>query len=180
MHVPFGIFWLLQRFIFSCIETGCNFSYTQFVEYECLIKSRKSDTELEIKLKDKLRKEINKGKFKRFNISIDDLQEIELLEKRKKLGMGELSSIAFAKKVNHAFLTDDKTARTLANAILGEKMVQTTPHLVGYLFYIRILIDSDLSFIISEHNSSFANQWGRLDVYFNDVYLESMRIRLMI
>ena len=155
--------------------TNCSFCYTKFVEYEVLYKARKKIDKKSEELQRILKDETKANKFECHNISIDDLQEIEILQKRKRLGIGELSSIAFAKKINQSFLTDDSKARKLGISILGNKKVQTTPHLVGWLFYIRELIDSDFSVIISEHE-----QYNRpLGKYFEEVYLESLRIKSM-
>jgi|ERR1035441_112880 predicted nucleic acid-binding protein len=163
----------------AAIELKCDFSFTQFVEYECIHKPRKQSLHIDFLLIEKLQNEIDKGKFKRFNITIDDLQEIELLANNKNLGKGELSSIAFAKKTNQAFFTDDKAARKLGKKILGNNMVQTTPHLVGHLFFNRILLDGDLSTIISEHSSLANSKWGSLEEFFKTVYSESMRLRFL-
>ncbi|MGL5730804.1 MAG: hypothetical protein ACRCX5_06755, partial [Bacteroidales bacterium] len=53
--------------------------------------------------------------------------------------------------------------------------VQTTPQLLGWLFYNRILIDSELDTICSEHTSKDRP----LERFFREVYLESLRIRMM-
>ena len=74
---------------------------------------------------------------------------LDVLEKRRNLGKGELSSIVFAKKAGQPFLTDDKGARNLAESILNKDQVQTTPHLCGWLFYKNILTDSDKDSIIN-------------------------------
>lgn len=167
-----------ERIYYSSLSIGCDYSMTQFVEYECLYKPRKSTTIVGENLKNYLKQEISRSKFKTCNLSIDDLQDIQLLQNRKKLGIGELSSIAFAKKTGQAFLTDDKTARKLGNEVLGRDKVQTTPHLVGYLFYKNRLVDGDLKKIIQDHNKIASNNWSKLDRFFQQVYEESMRIKL--
>ncbi len=156
-------------------SSNCSFCYTKFVEYEMLYKARKEIDEKSKYLQQKLKDETEANRFECHNLSIDDLQEIEILEKRKRLGSGELSSIAFAKKINKSFMTDDRNARKLGASVLGFKRVQTTPHLVGWLFYNRELIDSDFSVIISEHQ-----EYNRpLTKYIEEAYLESLRIRSM-
>jgi len=156
-------------------SSNCSFCYTKFVEYEMLYKSRRILDDKSKELQQKLKDETSARRFECHNLSIDDLQEIEILEKRKRLGGGELSSIAFAKKINQNFMTDDSKARKLGISILGKKRVQTTPHLVGWLFYNRELIDSDFSVIISEHLA-----FNRpLSQYFEEAYHESLRIRSM-
>lgn len=95
---------------------------------------------------------------------------------RKSLGIGELSSIAFARKINQCFLTDDQKGRKFAATILGSDRVQTTPQLLGYLVYDRRIIDGELEQIIKDHK-----EYGRpLETYFRNVHDEALRIRLMI
>lgn len=159
----------------AALGANCFFCYTKFVEYEMLYKSRKKINEHSMKLQQKLKAETILKKFECHSLSIDDLQEIEILEKRKKLGGGELSSIAFAKKINQCFMTDDSKARKLGQSVLGDNRVQTTPHLLGWLFYIRDLIDSDFPSIIKEHESYFRP----LSEYFKEAYHESLRIKSM-
>ena len=113
------------------------------------------------------------GKFNSYHLDIEDLQEVALLQKRKNLGNGELASIAFAKKTNQAFLTDDKKARTLAEEIMVRQFVQTTPHLLGWLFFTNFLSDSDLKPIIDEnkkHNRPLAE-------YFTEMYRRALDYR---
>lgn len=161
----------------AAIQAGCYFALTNFVGYECLYKKRKQTHDT--KLIEKLELEISTGRFTNCDITIDDLQEIEVLENRKRLGKGELSSIVFAKKTRQAFLTDDRKARALGNDVLGSGYVQTTPHLVGYCFYRRHLLDSDFSTLVAEHKASLRGDWGDLSNFFQEVYEESMRISLM-
>lgn len=160
----------------AAMNAKCNFCYTKFVEYEMLYKPRKNLDAGSKQLQEKLKKETLSNKFECFSLSIDDLQEIEILEKRKKLGGGELSSIAFAKKINKCFMTDDSKARKLGISVLGNKRVQTTPHLVGWLFYKRDLIDSDFLILINEHQ--YYNR--PLSKYFEEAYHESLRIKSII
>ncbi|ABG57329.1 hypothetical protein [Cytophaga hutchinsonii] len=156
-------------------SSNCSFCYTKFVEYEVLFKARRTINEKSKKLQEKLKDETKANRFECHNLSIDDLQEVEILKQRKRLSVGELSSIAFAKKINQSFMTDDLGARKLGSLILGTKRVQTTPHLIGWLFYIRELTDSDFSIIVSEHK-----EYERpLSKYFEEAYHESLRIKSM-
>ena len=104
-------------------------------------------------------------------MSISDLQEIEILENRKKLGKGELSSIAFARKTQLAFMTDDVKARKLGEAVLGVSKTLTTPRLLGWLYFNRILTDSDHKTIIEEHKT----QGRGMSEYYQEIYEEAMR-----
>jgi len=149
------------------------FSITKYVEYECLYKERKRPTQKDKELQERLVRQQKDKKFTSYNLSIEDLQDELIVKYSQHLGIGELSSIAFAKKINQAFLTDDQGARMIAQKIIGKEKVQTTPHLVGWLFFEGVLYDSDLGRIIKEHNS-----FNRpLEKYFRIVYEEALRIK---
>lgn len=167
---------LSSALLFSTANSAnCVFSCTRFVVYECLDKPRKNINTQDKNLQNLLRKEQSKKKFQVYNLEIEDLLEIEILEKRKNLGKGELSSIAFAKRTNQAFLTDDQQARKLAVEVMDSNCVQTTPHLLGWLIYSRLLGDVDKDKIISEHQS-----FNRpLSKYFEEVYQEVLHYNLM-
>jgi hypothetical protein len=151
----------------------CNFCCTNFVYYECLHKPRKEYKPEDIVLQNCLRQAIKDNQFKSYHLEIEDLQEVALLQKRKNLGKGELASIAFAKKTNQAFLTDDQKARNLAKEVLPRQFVQTTPHLLGWLFFTNFLSDSDLDPIIDEHK-----RLNRpLEEYFIEMYHRALYYR---
>ncbi len=97
---------------------------------------------------------------------------MEILERRKKLGKGELSSIAFAKGTGQAFLTDDQKARKLALEVLPGQ-VQTTPHLFGWLLFEGTLNDSDSASVIAEHEQVNLP----LGQYFKEIYETVQRYR---
>ncbi|WP_436491559.1 hypothetical protein [Chitinophaga sp. ARDCPP14] len=156
-------------------EAKCFFSITKYVEYECLTKTRKTQKNEDEILQNKLKEQLKKSSIQTFSLSISDLQEVELLRERKKLGLGELSSIAFAKRTKQAIITDDQKARKLSKEVLGLNNTQTTPHLFGWLLYYQHLSDSDLPLIIKEHNL----YGGPLELLFNEVYLHCLHIRLM-
>jgi hypothetical protein len=156
-------------------SAGCSFCLTQFVYYECLFKPRTNPTQEELDLQDRLRHERSKGAFQAYHLDIEDLQDIIILESRRRLSKGELSSIAFARKTRQAFLTDDQKARNLARQVIDRTMVQTTPHLFGWLCFINHLGDGDKDRIIHEHS-----QFNRpLSPYFEEMYHEALRCRLM-
>ena len=154
-------------------SVGCSFCCTYFVYYECLYKPRTKIKPEDEALQDLLRQEMKTGKFKNYHLDIEDLQEIDVLEKRKNLGKGELASIAFAKKTRQAFLTDDRNARNLAEGVLTHHMVQTTAHLLGWLFFKHFLDDSALDQIIDEHEKYN----GKLRAYFIVMYERALDFR---
>ena len=133
-------------------EARCEFCVTSFVRYECLTKPRKAPTPAETELMRRLTQEQARGGFAAHSCDIGDLQAIKLLESRKKLGKGELSSIAFAMKINQAVITDDKKARKLAEDS-GHALTQTTPHLFSWLIFKGRLGDSDMPTVIAQHES---------------------------
>ncbi|MCH8252008.1 MAG: hypothetical protein IID36_06110 [Planctomycetes bacterium] len=154
---------------------NCTFCVTRFVQYECLYKGRTQITKAENELQRRLRREQQNGSFQPYHLDVADLQDVELLARRHNLSKGELSSIAFAKKTRQAFLTDDQKARTLAARFLNQGMVQTTPHLFGWLIFTGRLSDGDKDLIVEEHT-----EHGRpLAQYFNEAYEEALRCRLM-
>jgi predicted nucleic acid-binding protein len=98
----------------------------------------------------RLAKEQGRGGFATHSCDIDDLQAIKVLESRKRLGKGELSSVAFAMKIGQAVITDDMKARKLAEDS-GHSLTQTTPHLFSWLIFRGRLLDSDKSTVIKQH-----------------------------
>jgi hypothetical protein len=154
-------------------EARCEFCITDFVRYECLIKPRKTNTPAEVELVRRLTKEQALGGFAAHSCGIGDLQAIRLLESRKRLGKGELSSIAFAMKIGQAVITDDQKARKLAQES-GHALAQTTPHLFAWLIFKGRLGDSDRMFIIEQHKAM-----GRpLAPHFETAYSLALQCRL--
>lgn len=128
------------------------FCITRFVHYGCLTKPRKKSTQAETELMQRLVQEQDRGGFKFHSCDIGDLQTIEILEARKRLGKGELSSIAFAMKIRSAVITDDKKACQLAKDS-GHTLTQTTPHLFSWLIFLGRLGDSDKDTVIAQHQA---------------------------
>lgn len=158
-------------------SAGCVFSCTRFVYYECLVKPRKIISNEDLELQRRLKQERKRGQFQDYHLEMDDLLEVELLERRRNLGKGELSSIAFARRTRQAFLTDDQKARRLAEQVMETRMVQTTPYLLGWLFYIGILMDHDMDRIIEEHES--LEKRIPLTGFFEAIYMRSLEYKLL-
>jgi len=133
-------------------EARCDFCITSFVHYECLIKPRKSINAAEQELINRLKVEQSRGRFQAYSCGIDDLQSIQLIESRKRLGKGELSSIAFAMKIRQAVITDDMKARKLSEDC-GHRLTQTTPHLFAWLIFTSRLSDGDKTTVIKQHKA---------------------------
>jgi hypothetical protein len=107
-------------------------------------------------------------------VELADLLEIGFLENRNRLSRGEITSIAFAKETQQAFLTDDQRARKLASQIMDPSLVQTTPQLFGWLYFTNLLFDSDKAAIISEHQA-FRRP---LAPHFEAMYAKALEYRL--
>jgi hypothetical protein len=134
-------------------DAHCEFCITSFVRYECLTKPRrKQPTGAEAELIRRLTVEQGRGGFAAYSCDIGDLQAIKILESRRRLGKGELSSIAFAMKIGHAVITDDTKARRLAEES-GHALTQTTPHLFSWLIFRGRLGDSDKATVIEQHQA---------------------------
>lgn len=158
----------------AAYSSGCHFGCTYFVIYEVLHKPHALPSEEKRELQRRFALEKQKGRFSEHHLDIDDLQEIDILRNRKRLSMGELSSIAWAKKTRQAILTDDQKARKLAGDVLGAEWIQTTPHLFGWLLFEGHLTDADKHRVIDEHLG-----FGRpLSSFFEEAYREATRCRL--
>lgn len=163
-----------KRLSTAAHSAGCHFCCTYFVEYEVLHKRHTIPSPEKAELQSRFRAEQAKGHFPTFHLDLDDLQEVEVLRNRKRLSMGELSSIAFAKKTRQAFLTDDQKARRLAGDVMDISLVQTTPRLFGWLMFTRHLTDADKHDVVEEHK-----RFGRpLAKWFEETYLDALRFRL--
>lgn len=164
-----------QRLYVAAKEARCSICCTTFVAYECLHKPRKTVTREDEELKSRLRRETEKKNIIAYSLDVADLQDVQVLENRRRLSKGELASIAFAKKTRQAFLTDDQKARKLAEAVLANQMTQTTPHLFGWLIFTCRLSDGDKDSVISEHERLHRP----LRPHFEAMYIEALRCRCM-
>jgi len=164
-----------KRLFSAVVREKCVLSCTQFVLYECLYKERKVPTTSDDELKRRLCKARADGHFDKYNIAIEDLQNVEVIRNRMNLAKGEISSMVFAMKTSQAFLTDDQGARQLATILLSHKMIQTTPQLFGWLIFCGILTDSDRDQVISEHKAVDRP----LAKYLNQAYYMAMEMRLV-
>ncbi|WP_431129684.1 hypothetical protein [Variovorax paradoxus] len=154
-------------------DARCDFYITSFVRYECLVKPRRAPTTADLELRRRLVTHQRNGSFKVHSCSIDDLQDVKVLESRKRLGMGELSSIAFAMKIAQAVITDDQKARKLAQAA-GHPLIQTTPHLFSWLIFTGKLGDSDHAVVVDQHIALE----GDLAPHLRDAYHLALQCRL--
>jgi hypothetical protein len=140
-----------------------------------LHKERKSASPEDEELKSRLQRERDNKNIIAYSLDVADLQDVAVLESRRRLSKGELSSIAFANKTRQAFLTDDQKARKLSEVVLSSRMTQTTPHLFGWLIFTYKLTDTDKDSVIAEH----LRLNRPLKKHFEEMYLEALRCRLM-
>ncbi len=159
----------------ACVGSGFEFAITDFVLYECLYKPRNKPKTSDKELQERLKAARRQDQFKNYSLSVEDLQEVAILEQRRRVSKGELSAIAFAQKVRLTVQTDDQRARKLAALVLTEDRVQTTPHVLGWLFFDGRLADADLAGIVEEHESLERP----LREFFRQMYKEAMRCRLL-
>jgi predicted nucleic acid-binding protein len=134
-------------------QAACYFSCTQFIVYECMFKRRKIKTSSDDELKRRMANELKSAGITAVHLELEDLQEVEVLARRRNLGKGELSAIAFARRTGQAILTDDQKARRLAEAVLNPQYVQTVPQLAAWLLYVGYIADSEFDDLIREHES---------------------------
>jgi len=164
-----------KRLFRAALDAGVVFVVTRVVIYECMFKPRKTIAAAERELRGRLDAAQRTSAIVVHPLDIEDLQTIQVLESRKRLGKGELSCIAFAMKTRQAVLTDDQKARKLTHDVHPCPGAQTTPHLLGWLFYGNRLMDSEKDQIVCEHR-----EMGRpLAGPFEDIYIEALRCRLM-
>lgn len=162
-------------------SAGVSFLCTRFVIYECLFKPRKLNTACGAEFQKRLLNAQANNDFQSYQLDIDDLQTVDILKRRKQLGMGELSSLALALKTRQALLTDDQRARRLTQQVIRDMKEtvpnhpghQTTPQLVGWLFFEGHLTDSDKEIVIQQHKAMNRP----LEKYFREMYMEALRCR---
>jgi len=60
---------------------------------------------------------------------------------------------------------------------MNTRLVQTTPHLLGWLFFANFLSDSDLPTIINEHEKKYNRKLAK---YFTEMYYRALDYRSKI
>jgi hypothetical protein len=131
-------------------KAGCSFCITDVVRYELLVKPRSNPNPIDNELLKRLGVEQALGGFPSHSCSMEDLSVVSSLEQRKKLGKGELSSIAFAMRIRQAVITDDVRAAKLARTS-GHDLTQTTPHLLAWLDFNGALTSAEKQDVLTQH-----------------------------
>ncbi len=137
--------WSTSRFV------GCTYCCTEFVHYECLVKRRSDPQEGDQEIMGRFRKCLDMKHMERHCISLEDLQDVSQLQERKRVSLGEISTMLFAQRRCLAFLTDDQKARKLACTLTPAPPVQTTPHLLAWLFFRGSIGVEEVDVIVSQH-----------------------------
>lgn len=130
-------------------QAGIRLCSTEFVRYECLHRPGQRRPERE-ELQKRLRKRFEKRGIDWYPIDIEDLQDVEVLRNRKRVSLGELSVIVFARKTGQAVLTDDSRAQKLARQEMAAAFVQSTPHLFGWLYFRCFVGDADKDQVVAD------------------------------
>jgi len=151
---------------------GMKICCTDFVIYECLHKQSRHWPE-RLELQKRLKSKLADGSITAHPIELEDLQQVEVLRNRKKLSVGELSVLVFAGKTQQAMLTDDRGAQKLALTHLAADAIQSTPHLVAWLYFGSLLADADVAQIKAELTALARN----LDPHFDKFYREAQQCR---
>jgi hypothetical protein len=131
-------------------KAGCSFCVTGVVQYELLVKPRSQRKACDDELRARLGREQAAGGFPSHACTLDDLRMVSALEERKKLGKGELSSIALAMRLYQAVITDDRKATKLSREA-GHNLTQTTPHLLSWLEFNDALSETEITLIMQQH-----------------------------
>jgi len=134
----------------AAMQAGCSFCVTGVVQYELLVKPRSQRKASDIELRGRLEREPAEGGFPTHACTIEDLRMVSALEERKRLGKGELSSIALAMRLYQAVITDDRKAAKLSRDA-GHGLTQTTPHLLSWLEFNAALSDADKRAVLAQH-----------------------------
>ena len=134
---------------------GLSFVITSTVSYECFVKSRdKPPSRVHAWWRERLRQHLQREEVGRMESTIDDLQEVMGIARREglgvRLGHGEISCIAVARRLRHAVLTDNKRDFGAIRRLV-DGLMQTTPRLLGWLYVEEELTDGSVREIIGEH-----------------------------
>ena len=156
-----------------------SFVITSTVFYECFVRSRgKALSEQRLRLRDRLKIHIQRGDVSQIDVAIDDLQNLIGVARQHgydtRLGHGELSCAALARRLRYAVLTDNKRDFRAIEE-LADGLLQTTPRLLGWLYLDGHLTDGDVKDIIEQHRDS-GGQMGRV---YEQVHHEACEKRLV-
>lgn len=118
------------------------------------------------------------GEVDQLKVTVDDLRDVINAARQqgsdKRLGCGEISCAALARRLRQAVLTDNKRDfRAIEKLVDG--LLQTTPRLLGWLYIVGRLTDGDIKDVIKEHCSS----GGQMSRIYEQAHREACEQRLM-
>lgn len=159
-------------------QVTVSFVITSTVFYECFVKSRgRKPTVQREEMRKRLRTYIDQGQVSRMNLEIDDLQDVITLARQrgcdKRLGQGELSCAALARRLGKAVLTDNKRDFTAIDG-LADGRLHTTPRLLAWLYVKGHITDSDVEHVRTEHQKS----GGQMSQIYKRAHYEACEKRL--
>ena len=159
-------------------QVTVSFAITSTVYYECFIKSRgRKPTAKREEMRKRLRTYIEQDQVNRMTLGIDDLQDIITLARQrgcdKRLGQGELSCAALARKMGKAVLTDNKRDFSAIDRLADDRR-QTTPRLLAWLYVKGHVTDADVEDVRREHQKS----GGQVCKIYKQAYYEACEKRL--
>ena len=160
-------------------ESGLSFIITNTVYYECFVKYKSTAPSPEHEeLRVRLRENIHRGDVSRIELTIDDLQELIGVARRlgfdKRLGCGEMASVALARHLRQAVLTDNKRDFGAIKELVDGRL-QTTPRLLGWLCLDGGLTDGEVKDVIEQHRAS----GGQMAEVYERAHYEACEKRLM-
>lgn len=155
------------------------FVLADYVRYECLVKPRRTTSDIEEGMQNQLLDELAGNRcFSVHQLEVADLLDlVNAVGSPRKFHKGELAALAVARKLRSGFMTDDRVAKRIGKTAIGDASVRTTPHLVGWLVYIGELVDGDISRIISD-NKCFRGHNLHLGNFMQQCYEHAMGLRL--
>ena len=152
-----------KMFLSHALNDGFEFNMTRNVEFELVSKPLRRPNKRIEEQREYIKHLLAQKDLIRTSLSIDDLHELAELEERKKLGIGELSCIAYAKHKRLTVITDDTDAGNFAEKVLGNDYANNTADLLGNLLYRRIIIDNEYDSLIQEHLNNKGNMKSLYD-----------------
>ena len=161
-------------------QVKVDFIITPTVFYECFVKTRGGSVTAERQaLRTKLQGHLDNEQIAHIGVSIEDLQDTVDIAKRstldKRLGQGELSCAALARRLGHpAVLTDNKRDFLAIRNLVNDRL-QKTPQLLGWLYVKGHISDSDVDDIVCEHKASS----GQMADIYKQAYEQACEKRLV-
>ena len=159
-------------------QRNMSFVITNTVYYECFTKSKgRPASERHRRLRGRLAKHIQRNDVNQMDLTIDDLQDAintaRQYDADRRLGYGEISCAALARRLRQAVLTDNKRDfRVIAKLVDG--LLQTTARLLGWLYLHGHLTDGDVGDVIRQHGDS----GGHMSRVYECAHREACQMRL--